>query len=304
MTLPGISVDVGKLAKPITVFIEKISDAIGGLSKPFQTVRLAKAEAEAGIIRASGQIQVQELQRRAMNRFVEEETKKQENIEAITQAAIPLLLEGAKPQNMEDDWITNFFEKSRIVSDIEMQSLWSRVLAGEANAPGAFSKKTVNLLADLDKDDAMLFECLCRFVWKIGEEIPLIFDSNNPMLAENRINFESLHHLASLSLINFNGLAGFVENDLPKPTFATYFDRSCTLEVPKHMPGLSVGKVIFTRAGSQIAKVCKSQPVDGFFEATVQSWEQQGLLKPIAAPIEPNQDSRDIGHLTIRAKGL
>ena len=35
---------------------------------------------------------------------------------------------------MEEDWIANFFDKCRIVSDSEMQSLWARVLAGEANA--------------------------------------------------------------------------------------------------------------------------------------------------------------------------
>ena len=32
---------------------------------------------------------------------------------------------------MDNDWTVNFFDKSRIVSDDEMQNLWSRVLAGE-----------------------------------------------------------------------------------------------------------------------------------------------------------------------------
>ena len=31
---------------------------------------------------------------------------------------------------MEADWITHFFEKSRIDSDEEMQELWARVLGG------------------------------------------------------------------------------------------------------------------------------------------------------------------------------
>lgn len=30
-----------------------------------------------------------------------------------------------------------------------MQTLWARILAGEANAPGKFSKRTVNLVGSL-----------------------------------------------------------------------------------------------------------------------------------------------------------
>jgi hypothetical protein len=144
-------IDIGKLSKPATVLIEKISDAVGGVFKPYQIVRVARAESGANRIQAESQIEITDLHRRAMYRFLEEEAKKQLNIEAITQNALPLLEDKSAPENVADDWITNFFDKSRIVSDKEMQQLWSRVLAGEANAPGAFSKRTVNLLADLDK---------------------------------------------------------------------------------------------------------------------------------------------------------
>jgi len=154
---------LGDLTKPATVLIEKISDAVGGVFKPYQIVRVAKADAEANRIQAESQIQVNDLHRRAMLRFLEEEAKKQSNIEAITRNALPLLEDKSEPQNVADDWITNFFDKSRIVSDGDMQHLWSRILAGEANAPGAFAKRTVNLLADLDKGDAELFMHLCGF---------------------------------------------------------------------------------------------------------------------------------------------
>ncbi len=68
-------INLGELSKPATVLIEKIGDAIGGLFKPYQIKRIAKAEAEAQIIDAETQIQVTELHRRAMHRFVEEEAK-------------------------------------------------------------------------------------------------------------------------------------------------------------------------------------------------------------------------------------
>ena len=103
--------------------MEKISDAVGGIFKPGQLVRVAKAEAEVERIRAEAQIQVTDLQRRTVQRWVQEEANKQSNIEAITQKALPLLEEKSSPQTVENDWITNFFDKCRIVSDDDMQTL-------------------------------------------------------------------------------------------------------------------------------------------------------------------------------------
>ena len=77
----------------------------------------------------------------------------------------PHLNQETQPESMEDDWIANFFDKCRIVSDSDMQTLWGRVLAGEANAPGTYSKRTVNLLSDFDKSDAELFTKLCGLGW-------------------------------------------------------------------------------------------------------------------------------------------
>jgi hypothetical protein len=128
--------------------------------------------AEAERIHADSQIQITDLHRRAVHRFLEEEAKKQENIEEITQKALPLLEEESAPLNIEDDWVTNFFDKSRSVSDADMQQLWARVLAAKSNSPGKLSRRTVNLLSDLEKSDAELFTTLCGFAWVIGGLVP------------------------------------------------------------------------------------------------------------------------------------
>ena len=78
------------------------------------------------------------------------------------------------------DWMANFFDKCRIISDEEMQGLWAKVLSGEANAPGSYSKRTVNFLASMDKEDAALFTALCGFAWSFpgGYANPLIYNTN------------------------------------------------------------------------------------------------------------------------------
>lgn len=264
---------LGDLSKPATTLIEKISEAVGGVFKPYQIVRVAKAEAEAERIRAETQIQVTDLHRRAMHRFLEEEAKRQSNIEAITQKAIPQLNDQSTPENMQDDWITNFFEKSRIVSDEEMQHLWARILAGEANAPGSFSKRTVNLMADLDKSDAELFIKLCGFAWTIGNIVPLIYDVQNETYNRHGINFKSLGHLESLGLIQFNSISGFRLLKLPKVIQVFYYGRPLTLTFPKDSDNeLDIGNVLLTRAGHELALICGSRPVNDFFDYVQRRW--------------------------------
>jgi len=143
--VPGTNINFGDLTKPATVLIEKISEAIGGIFRPHQIRRIAEAEAEASRIKTVSEIEITDLQRRAIQRFFSEEAKKQQNIESITAMALPQLAEHASPENIEDDWITNFFDKCRLISDLDMQTLWSRLLSGEANSPGRFSKRTINV---------------------------------------------------------------------------------------------------------------------------------------------------------------
>lgn len=248
------------------------------VNKPYQIVRLAKAEAEAARIQAQSQIEVTDLQRRAMHRFLEEEGKKQENIEAITAKAVPLLSHESNPEQVKDDWITNFFDKSRIVSDEEMQGLWSRILAGEANAPGAFSKRTVNLVADLDPEDAKLFTSLCSFAWVIGDISPLVFSVNDEVYTSMGVNFRSLTHLESLGLIHFDNLAGFKRIQLPKTFNVFYFGKPFTLKFAKEAENeLATGRVILTRAGLQLAHVCGAQPLAGYPEYVKKFWLKQGI---------------------------
>ena len=48
-------VNLGELSKPATVFIEKVSCLVGGIVKPYQMVRVAKAEAQVKRIRAESE---------------------------------------------------------------------------------------------------------------------------------------------------------------------------------------------------------------------------------------------------------
>jgi len=245
-------VSLGDISKPADTLINKISEAVGGIFAPFQIKRIAKAEAEAAIIKTQSEIEITDLHRRAMHRFVEEEAQRQNNIEEITSKALPHLSEGSDPSAMENDWVTNFFEKSRIVSDGEMQDIWARVLAGEANAPGTYSKRTVNFLGDLDKKDAELFQSLCSFGWFIGKFTPLIFDAQAPIYNDKGLNFNTLTHLDSIGLIRFDSLSGFTRLKLPKQFNVGYCGIPLALTMNNESDNqLPIGHALLTRMGEE-----------------------------------------------------
>lgn len=271
-------VNLGNLAEPAKVLIEKVSDAVGGVFKPYQIKRVAKAEAEAEIIKANTQIEISELQKRALNRVLVEEAAKQENIESITGKAIPQLEDGANPGGIEKDWLVDFFDKSRIVSDEEMQNLWSAVLAGEANKPGSYSKRTLHLMASLDKKDAELFTKLCRFVWIINGPVALVFNSQDDIYKSNDINFSALKHLDAVGLISFESLSGYKKEGYDKKIHTSYGGKVITLEFSKENKNdLGIGHVIFTDVGLQLARLCQGSVVDGFEEYVMSKWLKDGV---------------------------
>lgn len=277
--------NVGDLVKPIDTLIHKISDATGVLYEPRRIRRKTKAESEAAItsakaqaaadiIKAESEIEITDLHRRAAQRWINEEAKRQKNMEDIIDKAEPHLNEEAKPDTMEDDWVANFFDKCRIVSDSEMQSLWARVLAGEANVPGTYSKRTVNLLSDFDKSDAELFTQLCGFGWLIEKNFtPLVFNERSEIYNKRGINCDALFHLEAIGLITYSGTVDFVEEDLPRRFFVHYYNKSLLVEISHHTRNvLEVGKVRLTKIGEELAPICGSTPVDGFCEYVKNRW--------------------------------
>ena len=278
-----VKIDAGDFTKPANTLIEKISNAIGILYEPTRIKRAAKAEVEAKKIIAMGDIEVTETQQRGLTRLIQEEGKNQQNIELITAQAISGIEESAKPENIEDDWIAHFFDKCRIVSDTEMQSLWSSLLAGEANKPGSYSKRTIDLISTLDKSDANLFTNLCRFA--ITEEresktFPLILDFGASIYAKRKIDFESLTHLASIGLITFNASDGLVFDCSPhRELNCSYFNLTMIFSLQNDSDNsLPVGHVFLTKAGEQLAPICGALMIREFLDYIIKFYKKQKVI--------------------------
>lgn len=278
-------INLGDLAKPATVLIEKVSNAVGVLYEPRRIRKKAEAEAEAEKIKALAGIELTEIQQRGIERLVHQEARKQENIESITAQAAAELPPNAKTEEMEEDWIAHFFDRCDKVSNEKMQSLWSRLLAGEATKPGTYSKRTIDFIATMDKSDADLFTKFCQFIWMVGDATPLIFDPQAEVYTSQGINFSTLKHLDSIGLISFESVTGYSKLGLPKQACFFYYGLPTLAEFPKDQDNqMSVGRVLLTQAGRELVNICGSKRNQKFYEYAISELSKQNVILSTALP--------------------
>lgn len=272
-------INLGDLSKPATVLIEKISAAVGIVYEPHRVKRMARAEAEAEKIKALARIELSDIEHRAIERFVAQEARKQDNIEQITAQAAALLPPDAEVELLEEDWVAHFFKQCDTVSDREMQSLWSRLLSGEAAKPGTYTKRTVDFVATMEKHDAELFTNLCKFVWMLGKPTPIILDTVHEIYNKNGIDFGALKHLDAIGLISFDGVGGYRRMGLEKYYTGFYYGHPTLFEFDAdHDNSLMLGSVLLTKVGSELVSLSGSESSDEFYEYVLTRWAEKNII--------------------------
>lgn len=253
----------GDLSKPATALIEKVSQAIGGICAPYQLKRMAKAEVEAALIRAKGEQELLEVTGRAAQRFLAEETLRQINMENIANRSIELLEETAHPEDIDNDWIVNFFNKCRNVSDEKMQEIWAKLLSQEAAEKGSFSKKTVNILHDMESSDAILFAKICDFTVHIqGLPNVIITGFQTKLYNDSGINYNTISMLSHLGLVEHAGSGSF--NAKIHDTAATLHVGKTMVPIEETIRSIPLGVVEMTRAGYELSRLTTPNIRDDF----------------------------------------
>ena len=291
----NIDLDFAGLGKASIRLIEKISDATGVIYEPKRITRRAEAEAKAEIMRAKADVEVADIRQRAAQRFVSEQMLMQSNMEEIIAEATPHIDEDASPEDMSNDWLLNFFDKSRMVSEDEMQELWARVLAGEANNPGLYSRKTVNILADIEAKDARLFKQLSNYrlvpvnpeygsdgrtvtgfrPYSSGFPKLAVLNDRHSIYTENGVHFGSLARLEWLGLVRYIGTGYQVIQSSNQ--FSVYEHSGGYLYLASGSP-IPFGQAELTDAGAELTRLCVPfETPDGFMDYATEFWRSKGV---------------------------
>lgn len=228
--------DIFGLSEPLTKLVETVSCGVGKLYEPTHIRRLAKAKAEEiklisdtvtdnlnlPISYQNGEIGIDAtdangLVQRAQSRFLFQEMKKQQNIEAVVANAATELDKTTVVSGtpVDEDWISSFFDFVANVSNEQMQILWGKVLAGEIEKPDSFSIRTLDVLRKMTREDAICFSKIIPLVLKCpGDKEATFYDffvpgdlgSKDRILEKCGITFPDIVRLDEAQLVSSNSL--------------------------------------------------------------------------------------------------
>lgn len=256
------------LGEVITNLTNKLADGIGWIANRESAQKIAIDT----YIKDIQESDYDELLKAALISKARKTIKEYCNQNDIYQIAIRNLDSNAKPQDIEADWLDQFMSKAGLVSDITLQHIWGRILAQECNEVNSIPKVVLHILEQLDKRDAIVFSTICSlsvYVKENGKDYsPIIIASKlEEFYSKLGITYNALVDLQALGLIEMNmGLFDHAYNAKYDrlPITIHYYDK--TYVFPEKMNAISVGNVIFTKAGQALCSVIEVEEQEGFWE--------------------------------------
>jgi len=243
--------------------------------------------------------------------------KEQQNIETIVLDAAqiaPAILPAAKINDdpVDEDWTMDFLSKAKNIGNKEMQSLWSKILAGEVSKPGSYSKRVLDFVYTLSPKEADLFTRFCGLVCKINFKYIHLRLSDNAKgfsrfhgYPEYNITYDDILELDAIGLINFKETvlehkfdSGKITYDL-KPAINTlcidYFDEIYIVKPSENFANISLSIILLTNLGNSLVPICGSEKNDNYKERLLEIIKQNGRYQISSLNTNvttPNRDSR------------
>lgn len=161
-------INLKDISEPVSKLVDAIGNAIGIIYEPTAIRRKAKADADASLIRAKTDLKINELTERAAQRQKTLILRQQKNIESIVNKSMPLLPNKCSSfEELDADWVFTFFDCCQNCSHEQLQILWAKLLAGEADIPGTFSRRALHTVKMLSTYEANLFTKFCSYTWRL-----------------------------------------------------------------------------------------------------------------------------------------
>ena len=273
-------------------------NAIGGLLKPWQMVRTAKAEANCLRILAKGErdaqlllkgdisvsasfdtlggnapgaiqridpeLDMSSLGSMVADNYVGEALRKDVNVTKALLHAAGELQKDSSPvpeKKVEADWIRRWRDIVGEVSSEDLQYLWGMLLAGEFKSPGKHSFRTLEIIRNLSTDDAELIAKLANLVTHDF----VWCDNKLEQIERIGIDFDDvlyLEEIGILATVNPRELQKRWGNTEGADSFkTTIVGKKIALQVlhPDKDFVINISGLGLTRAGCQIIDLCNVQ---------------------------------------------
>ena len=209
------------------------------------------------------------------------------NFGAIVGKAAPSVNIDADPAKLDDDWIAIFKQRASSFSNEDMQDAFARLLAGETNAPGSYSRASVDTLAKLENHHAKLMQTLRSFsalqirsgriIMRNGSQylVPLVFEYEHQIYGKYDLRYDTLIELQSLNLISIDAI-GLNVSSPGKTIFVLPDAKIAVIPKPNAASNIRVGHVSLTFIGQELLSLCQVSFVPGFADFAIHQWRNEG----------------------------
>jgi hypothetical protein len=262
--------------KPFEKLLEVISMGVGKLYKPRGIRKEADAEAyRIGVVegaKAKASAEGNEIAfttyEKIQERILFKETKRQNNIDTISQIAAEQLSHedtvSAEPVN--EDWTTRFFNIIEDVTDEQMRGLWGRILAGEVKQPESYSLRTLEVLKNMNKREADKFANLANYLIESPNYAFIFRGDDSDALGENGFDFDDQLLMIEVGLLQSETdiITEFsvFQDDITHPfTSGEYIIKSIK---KANSPVVEIPKFIFTKSGKELLKLIHTESCEGY----------------------------------------
>jgi hypothetical protein len=244
--------------------------------------RVRDALAKEATAQISGNIEVGE---RALDYFVADLFRKQENREEVLRHAVEELAQSpdsmtgqpAAAQSLDDDWLNDFGRHAENVSTERMRNLFGRILAGEIRRPGSYSMFTMDLLAKIGNNEATAIVSIAPY---IIENFFILTPRSQSVLT-----FELSSKLGALGIFTSTSIGSVSAN------------YKFTTGIPNIIPG-KYSAMLPSVSGRPLAFIATSEPKSISFPCSILTQVGKEVLSLHACDLEPVMLSEFASHLS------
>lgn len=285
--------DVTKFGETATGFIGAVKKLLPGISiaschrgaRRGTKLEMKDVETILSVCKKNGlpQEYAEDFIRGAMKRH-----RRSMNLAGVVASSEPDIDESASIDNVDDEWLEHFQDYAEKISDESMQVIWGKILSGEINKPGTYSKRLLNVLSQMSKTEAEAFLTLCSFrVTHLLETTSGFIKGNKNLIVAVQDEGDETFNNSSFDLENRSVLEsiGLIDSSINRffdfpPKYRGVFKVGDSIVVARNNSNqkkeLRFSPVI-TPLGVELAKVCNPKPAKGLDELFQKHAEKQGI---------------------------
>lgn len=146
------------------------------------------------------------LAERAQQRQLFEAMRQEDNLESVLEIAAKevLSIDMVSDDPVDDDWITRLFNIVKDVNSKEMQYLWGKILAGQIATPGSFSLRTLEIVRNMSRTDAEIFQRVLPFIIRYNKTY--FISSDTELNKHYGLRYSDILALDECGLMNSSGM--------------------------------------------------------------------------------------------------